>query len=94
MFNEFFQWDRFITPKVVRIFYYLNLAIVAVMALSGLISAFSAMAYSFISGLLMLIGVCIGAMIGVIVSRIVAELALVAFKIEEHLHAVRVRWEA
>lgn len=93
MFNiaDLFQWDRFITPSIIKIFYWLAVAIAVLLGLSGLASALSLMTVSPVAGLIMVIGSLIGVVVGVIFARIAAEFVLIVFRINEHLGAIRQR---
>ena len=93
MFNiaDLFQWDRFITPSIIKIFYWLAVAIAVLLGLSGLTSALSLMMVSPVAGLIMVIGSLIGIVVGVIFARIAAEFVLIVFRINEHLGAIRQR---
>jgi hypothetical protein len=95
MFNagELFQWERFITPSIIKLFYWLCVAIAILGGLSGVISSFRAMAYSPIAGLIMAL-LCIAGMVaGVVFARILAEFVLIVFRINEHLGVIRNRAE-
>ncbi|MBM3530883.1 MAG: DUF4282 domain-containing protein [Alphaproteobacteria bacterium] len=88
-FSDLFQWERFITPAIIKVFYWLVVAIAILVGLSGIGSAFAMMAVSPGAGVLMLIGSLFGVAVGVIFARIVAEFILIVFRINEHLSAIR-----
>ena len=93
MFNagELFQWERFITPSIIKLFYWLCVAIAILGGFYGAISSFALMAYSPIAGFIMAV-LCIAGMVaGVVFARIVAEFVLIVFRINEHLGAIRNR---
>jgi hypothetical protein len=93
MFNagELFQWERFITPSIIKLFYWLCVAIAILGGLSGVISSFRLMAYSPIAGFITAV-LCIAGMVaGVVFARIIAEFVLIVFRINEHLGAIRNR---
>ena len=95
MFNagELFPWERFITPSIIKVFYWLGVAIAILGGFSGVISSFGVMAYNPIAGLTRAL-LCIAGMVaGVVFSRIVAEFVLIVFRINEHLGAIRNRGE-
>jgi Domain of unknown function (DUF4282) len=95
MFNagDLFQWERFITPSIIKLFYWLCVAIAILGGLSGVISSFRVMAYSPIAGFIMAV-MCVAAVpVGVIFARIAAEYVLIVFRINEHLGAIRNRGE-
>jgi|SRR5580704_4392300 hypothetical protein len=89
--GDLFQWERFITPSIIKLFYWLAVAITVLTGLYGVISSFRVMAYSPIAGLIMAL-ICVAAvLVGVIFARIAAEFVLIIFRINEHLGAIRNR---
>ena len=88
-FRDLFQWDRFITPTVIKSFYWLVIALIVLTGVSGIFSGLAAMAISPFGGFLVLLSSIIGAAVGIVFSRIVAELILIVFRINEHLGAIR-----
>jgi uncharacterized protein DUF4282 len=88
-FRDLFQWDRFITPTVIKTFYWLVIALILLAGVSGVFSGLAAMAISPFGGFLVLLSSIIGAAVGVVFSRIVAEFILIVFRINEHLGAIR-----
>ena len=90
-FRDLFQWDRFITPSIIKIFYWLAVGMSVLAGLSGILSGLLLMAVNPFSGVLMIIGSLIGVLIGVLAARIIAEFVLITFRINEHLGAIRNR---
>jgi hypothetical protein len=90
-FRDLFQWERFITPSIIKLFYWLAVAICVLFALSGIVSGFTLMALSPLAGLFSILASLIGMVIGVIFARIIAEFVLIMFRINEHLGAIRQR---
>jgi predicted membrane metal-binding protein len=88
-FRDLFQWDRFITPTIIKTFYWLVIALVTLFGLSGIFSGLAAMAISPFGGFLMLLSSIAGVIVGIVFSRIVAEFVLIVFRINEHLGAIR-----
>lgn len=88
---ELLQWDRFITPSLIRVFYWLSLALTLLAGLSFIVTALGMMAINFFAGLFMLIGAMLFILAGIIFVRIVCELVMVLFRINEHLGAIRDR---
>src|SRR5438552_15422824 len=84
-FRDLFQWDRFITPTVIKTFYWLVIALIVLTGVSGVFSGLAAMAISPFGGFLLLLSSIIGAAVGIVFSRIVAEFILIVFRINEHL---------
>src|ERR1700674_3961229 len=89
--GDLFQWDRVITPSIIRTFYWLVVVASVLFGLAGMISSLRAMAGNSIAGLLMLMASFVGMLAGIVFARIAAELVLIAFRINEHLGALRNR---
>jgi hypothetical protein len=85
------QWDRFITPSIIRVFYWLSLTLTALAGLSLILTALAMMAVNLLAGLLMLVASMVFILAGIIFVRIVCELVMVVFRINEHLGAIRDR---
>jgi hypothetical protein len=90
-YNDLFQWERFITPSIIKVFYWLAIGMSALFGLSGIISGLALMSLHPLAGLLWIIASLIGIGIGVMFARIVSEFILIMFRINEHLGAIRQR---
>jgi small-conductance mechanosensitive channel len=88
-FQDLFQWDRFITPTIIKTFYWLVIALICLMGLSGIFSGLALMAISPFSGFLVVLSSIAGVVVGIVFSRIVSEFILIVFRINEHLGAIR-----
>lgn len=88
-FSELLQWDRFITPSIIRVFYWLCLTMTALAGLSLILTALGMMAINFVAGLLLLIASMVFILAAIIFVRILCELVMVIFRINEHLGAIR-----
>jgi hypothetical protein len=92
--RDLFQWERFITPSVIKIFYWLA---VAIAALSGLQLVFGGVQLLFngvlINGIVSIVTGLVWSIVGVIFARIAAEFVLIVFRINEHLGAIRSQGE-
>ena len=88
-FRDLFQWDRFITPTIIKTFYWLVIALIALFGISGIFSGLAAMAISPFGGFIVLLSSIASVIVGVIFSRIAAEFILIVFRINEHLGAIR-----
>src|ERR1035438_5262642 len=88
-FQDLFQWDRFITPTIIKTFYWLVIALICLFGISGIFSGLAAMAISPFGGFLLLLSSIAGVVVGIVFSRIVAEFILIVFRINEHLGAIR-----
>lgn len=87
--GNLFQWERFVTPTVIKVFYWLAVVISILLGLAGAITALGTMAFNPFVGMIFLISSLLGICMGVIASRIVAEFVLIVFRINEHLGAIK-----
>ena len=90
-FNDLFQWERFVTPTIIKLFFWLVVGIMVLFGLSGIVSALGTMTVSPGLGIMMLLVSALGVVAGIIFARIVAEIILIVFRINEHLGAIRNR---
>ena len=90
-FNDLFQWERFITPQIIKIFYWLAVAFSILAASRASARGLWTMFASPIAGLIAVLISVLGIVIGVIFARIAAEFILIVFRISEHLGAIRAR---
>jgi quinol-cytochrome oxidoreductase complex cytochrome b subunit len=87
--GDLFQWERFVTPTVIKVFYWLAVVICILLGIAGAVSSLQTMAFNPFIGLILLITSLLGAFAGVILARIAAEFVLIVFRINEHLGAIR-----
>ena len=92
-FRDLFQWERFITPSIIKIFYWLALAMAVLAGLQGIFAGFMAMLTNPIGGAFGMVGAVLVTFIGIIFARIAAEFVLIVFRINEHLGAIRSQGE-
>ena len=90
-FRDLFQWERFITPQVIKVFYWLAVLLSVLYGLTGIFTGILAMAVNPFGGVIAIVGSLISVLIGVLVARILAEFVLITFRINEHLGAIRNR---
>ena len=89
--RDLFQWERFITPSIIKIFYLLAVIITVVFGLSGILFRLAVMMLQPITGLFLVLSSVLGMLAGVILVRILSEFVLITFRINEHLGAMRNR---
>jgi hypothetical protein len=92
-FRDLFQWERFITPSIIKVFYWLAVAMAVLFGLSGLFSGLGLIMASPVGGIVAIIASLLGMVAGVIFARIGAEFILIMFRINEHLGAIRSQGE-
>jgi hypothetical protein len=90
-FRDLFQWERFITPSIIKIFYWLAIVITTLFGLYGLLNGLLLIAIHPLLGLFSMLASLMGILVGVIFARIIAEFVLIMFRINEHLGAIRNR---
>jgi len=88
-FRDLFQWDRFITPTIIKTFYWLAIALTVLFGISGIFSGLAAMAISPFGGFIVVLASLAGVVVGIVFARIAAEFILIVFRINEHLGAIR-----
>ena len=88
-FRDLFQWDRFITPTIIKTFYWLVIALIGLFGISGIFSSLATMAISPFGGFIVVLSSIASVVVGIVFSRIVAEFVLIVFRINEHLGAIR-----
>jgi hypothetical protein len=88
-FQDLFQWDRFITPTIIKTFYWLVIALIILLGIAEIFSGLAMMAVSPFGGFIVLISAITRVLVEVIFSRIAAEFILIVFRINEHLGAIR-----
>ena len=95
MFNlrDLFQWERFITPSIIRIFFWLVVILALLAGFSGIVSALTVMRINLLVGAVMAIASIAGALLVIMAARIAAEYVLIMFRINDHLGALRNRAE-
>ena len=91
--GDLFQWERFITPSIIKVFYVLMVAVVVLFGLGGVISGLGVMLLSPGVGFITVVGSLISLIAGVLFARIAAELILIVFRINENIAALRERSE-
>jgi hypothetical protein len=89
--RDLFQWERFITPSIIKVFYWLAVIITVVFGLSGILSGLAVMMLQPLTGLFLVVSSVFGMFAGVIFVRILSEFVLITFRINEHLGAIRNR---
>jgi Domain of unknown function (DUF4282) len=87
--RDLFQWDRFITPAIIKTFYWLVIALMMLYGISGIFTGLTAMAVSPFAGFIVVLSSIAGVIVGIMFSRIAAEFILIVFRINEHLGAIR-----
>jgi predicted membrane metal-binding protein len=93
-FRDLFQWDRFITPTIIKTFYWLVMALVILFGISGIFSGLAAMAISPFGGFILVMSSLASVIVGIIFARIASEFVLIVFRINEHLGAIRDQGQA
>jgi hypothetical protein len=91
--RDLFQWERFITPSIIKVFYWLAVVMAVIAGLQAVLGGLGLMIANPIAGVFAMIAGILLAFIGVIFARIGAEFILIVFRINEHLGAIRSQGE-
>ncbi len=89
--GDLFKFDKMVAPTVLRIVYWLGLIGIVLWALFALFAAVSMMSYNASSGLGMLLLAVVGLLFGTLMWRIVIEIYMVVFSINDRLGEIRDR---
>jgi len=89
--RDLFQWERFITPSIIKVFYWLAVGLSVLFGLYNLFAGLLMIAVNPFAGVLIMMASVIGVLIGILTARIIAEFILITFRINEHLGAIRNR---
>jgi len=92
-FRDLFRWERFVTPSIIKLFYWLALAIVVLAGLQGLLAGLMTLTTNLVGGIFAMLGAVLMTFVGIIFARIAAEFVLIVFRISEHLGAIRSQGE-
>ena len=92
-FRDLFQWERFITPSIIKIFYWLAVVMAVLAGLQAILGGLGLMLSNPIAAIFAMIAGILIALVGVIFARIGAEFILIVFRINEHLGAIRSQGE-
>ncbi|MDQ8729038.1 DUF4282 domain-containing protein [Bradyrhizobium sp. LHD-71] len=87
--QDLFQWDRFITPTIIKIFYWLAIVLAVLYGLSGIFTGLATMAINPFNGFIVVLASIASVVAGIIFARVAAEFILIVFRINEHLGAIR-----
>jgi hypothetical protein len=93
MLQDFFKFDQYLTPTIIRIFYFLQIGLIALYGLSSLLFSLTMLFVSPLTAFLTLIGTLVGVATGIIAARILTEIIMVVFQNNEHLAVLRSRAE-
>src|SRR6185295_15452998 len=85
--GDLFQWERFITPSIIKVFYWLAVVIAVLFGAANIFSGLTLMFLNPLNGLFMVVASLFGVIISVLFARIISECVLITFRINEHLGA-------
>jgi hypothetical protein len=92
-FSDLFQWDRFVTPSIIKTCYGLIVLVAVVIGVGLLITAIGWARLNPVAGGVLGAASIIGTFITILAARIAAEFVLITFRISEHLGAMRSRMD-
>ena len=91
--RDLFQWERFITPSIIRIFFWLAFFLALVAGVYGVLAGLQLLPFNPLAAFLLAVGSITGACLAILSARLVAEFVLIAFRMNDHLGALRSRAE-
>lgn len=86
-----FQWERFITPSIIKVFYWLVILMLLLVAVPGILAGVAQLYVNPIGGGITIASSVFTLFAGIVFARIIAEYVLIMFRINEHLGAIRNR---
>ncbi|MCW0197300.1 DUF4282 domain-containing protein [Sphingopyxis sp.] len=89
--GDLFKFDKMVAPTILRIVYWLGLIGIAIACLMSMLGAIRMMSFSAATGLGMLLVAIIALGFGALVWRIVIEIYMVIFSINDRLGEIRDR---
>jgi hypothetical protein len=91
--RDLFQWERFITPSIIRVFFWLALFVAVVAGSFGVLTGLQLLPFNPLAAFLVCIGSIAGALLAILTARLAAEFVLITFRMNDHLGALRSRAE-
>jgi hypothetical protein len=91
--RDLFQWERFITPSIIRVFFWLAFFLALLGGVYGVLSGLRLLPFNPLDAFLIALGSIVGALFAIIAARLGAELVLIMFRMNDHLGALRSRAE-
>jgi len=91
--RDLVQWDRFITPAIIKVCYWLMVVLVALYSIAEIVSGILLMPVQILAGVTTIAGGLLLLIAGVVFARVVTEYVLIMFRIDEHLEVIRRRAE-
>jgi len=91
--RDLFQWERFITPSIIRIFFWLAFLVSVLAAAAGVLSAVQHLPFNPLGAFLIALASIAGACLAILFARLLAEFVLITFRVNDHLGALRSRAE-
>lgn len=85
MFASLMNFDKFVAPTLIRVVYWIGIAGVTLAALAAMATAAGQMGYNAATGLGGILLALIGAVVGVLVWRVICEVWIVLFSINDRL---------
>ena len=91
--RDLFQWERFITPSIIRVFFWLAFFVALVAGIAGVVAGLQLLPFNPLGAFLVVILSISGACLAVLTARLLAEYVLITFRMNDHLGALRSRAE-
>lgn len=93
MLQSFLKFDQYLTPAIIRYFYFLLIALIVLGGVGGLFADLAIMFQSPLGGIIAVIITVVSTLTGIVAARIATEIIMVLFQNNEHLAVLRARAE-
>lgn len=91
--RDLFQWERFITPSIIRVFFWLAFFVALVAGVFGVVAGVQLLPFNPLVAFLVVVLSVSGPCLAVLTARLLAEYVLITFRMNDHLGALRSRAE-
>jgi hypothetical protein len=92
--RDLFQWERFITPSIIRAFFWIAFFVALIGGIYGVLLGLQELPLNPLAAFLITLGSIAGTLLAILTARLVAEFVLITFRINDHLGTLRSRTEA
>jgi hypothetical protein len=93
MLQSFLKFDQYLTPAIIRYFYFLLLVLILLGGVGGVFGGIALLFAQPISGIIAIISTLVSTLVGIVAARISIEIIMVLFQNNEHLAVLRARAE-
>ena len=89
MLQQFLSFDKLIGTKLIKILYFIGLAVIVLAAIGALFAALASFKYGFGQGLMSLITAIVGTVLGLVFWRFMCEIYMLFFRMSDDLRDIK-----